>query len=199
MGSDPSVGELAAIIAERAAGNPFFAEEMVRELAQRGVLAGERGGYVCHTSAAEVSVPATVQAAIEARIDRLTTPAKRTLNAASVIGARFGAELLAALGIDAVVDELLGAELIDQVRFTPHAEYAFRHPLIRAVAYEIAAEIRSRPVAPAPGRRDPRRRSRRAGGGERGADRRTPRSSGRAARGVWLAHARRGVVNRPRS
>ena len=35
-----------------------------------------------------------------------------------------------------MVDELLGAELIDQVRFTPSAEYAFRHPLIRAVAYE---------------------------------------------------------------
>ena len=47
LGSDPSVGELAAIIAERAAGNPFFAEEMVREFVQRGVLTGERGGYVC--------------------------------------------------------------------------------------------------------------------------------------------------------
>ena len=81
-------------------------------------------------------VPATVQAAIEARIDRLTAPAKRTLNAAAVIGAHFGAELLAALGIDAVLDEALSAELIDQVRFTPHAEYAFHHPLIRAVAYE---------------------------------------------------------------
>jgi class 3 adenylate cyclase len=136
LGSDPSVGELAAIIAERAAGNPFFAEEMVRELVQRGVLQGKRGGYVCRVDVAEVSVPATVQAAIEARIDRLDTPAKQTLNAASVIGARFGAELLAALGIDAVVDELLSVELIDQVRFTPHAEYAFRHPLIRAVAYE---------------------------------------------------------------
>ena len=136
LGSDPSVGELTAIIAERAAGNPFFAEEMVRELAQRGVLSGERGGYVCRADVAELSVPATVQAAIEARIDRLTAPAKRTLNAASVIGARFGAELLTALGIDPVLDELLGAELIDQVRFTPRAEYAFRHPLIRAVAYE---------------------------------------------------------------
>jgi len=136
LGSDPSVAELAAIIAERAAGNPFFAEEMVRELVQRGVLAGERGGYVCRADVAEVSVPATVQAAIEARIDRLEAPAKRTLNAASVIGARFGAELLAALGIDAVFDELLNAELIDQVRFTPSAEYAFRHALIRAVAYE---------------------------------------------------------------
>src|SRR5271166_4878882 len=136
LGSDPSVTELAAIIAERAAGNPFFAEEMVRELVQRGVLAGERGGYVCSADVAEVSVPATVQAAIAARIDRLTAPARRTLSAASVIGARFEAQLLAALGIDAVFDELLGAELIDQVRFTPSAEYAFRHALIRAVAYE---------------------------------------------------------------
>jgi class 3 adenylate cyclase len=136
LGSDPSVDELAAIIADRAAGNPFFIEEMVRELVQRGVLAGERGAYVCRADGADVSVPATVQAAIEARIDRLATPAKQTLNAASVIGARFGAELLAALGIDAVVDELLSAELIDQVRFTPSAEYAFHHPLIRAVAYE---------------------------------------------------------------
>jgi hypothetical protein len=133
--------DVAAIIAERAAGNPFFAEEMVRELAQRGVLAGERGGYVCCADVAELSVPATVQAAIEARIDRLSAPAKRTVNAASVIGARFGAELLAALGIDPVLDELLSAELIDQVRFTPSAEYAFRHPLIRAVAYE--AQLKS--------------------------------------------------------
>ena len=46
---------------------------------------------------AEVSVPATVQAAIGARIDRLSTPAKQTLTAASVIGTRFGADLLAAL------------------------------------------------------------------------------------------------------
>jgi class 3 adenylate cyclase len=136
LGSHPSVGGLAAIIADRAAGNPFFAEEMVRELAQREVLAGERGGYVCRADVADVAVPATVQAAIEARIDRLNTPAKQTLNAASVIGARFGAELLAALGVDAVFDELLGAELIDQVRFTPSPEYAFHHPLIRAVAYE---------------------------------------------------------------
>ena len=136
LGSDPSVGELAAIIAERAAGNPFFAEEMVRELAQRGVLAGERGGYLCRADVADVRVPATVQAAIEARIDRLGSGAKQTLNAASVVGARFDAELLTALGIDAVFDELLGAELVDQVGFTPNAEYAFHHPLIRAVAYE---------------------------------------------------------------
>jgi hypothetical protein len=136
LGSDPSVGELASIVAERAAGNPFFAEEMVRELVQRGVLAGERGGYVCGADVADVAVPATVQAAIEARIDRLTTLAKQTLNAASVIGARFGTELLTALGIDPAFDELLHAELVDQVKFSADSEYAFHHPLIRAVAYE---------------------------------------------------------------
>ena len=107
LGSHPSVGELAAAIAERAAGNPFFAEEMVREMVQRGVLAGERGSYVCRADVAELSVPATVQAAIEARIDRLDTTAKRTVNAAAVIGARFGPQLLAALDIDPVLDELL--------------------------------------------------------------------------------------------
>ena len=159
LGSDPSVGGLAAVIAERAAGNPFFAEEIVRELAQRGVLAGERGGYLCPADIAEVSVPATVQAAIEARIDRLSAPAKRTVHAASVIGARFGAELLTALGIDAVVDEPLSAEMIDQVSFTPSAEYAFRHPLIRTVAYESQlksdrAELHRR-VAAAIESRDP--------------------------------------------
>ena len=136
LGSDPSVAELAAIIADRAAGNPFFAEEMVREFMERGVLDGERGGYVCRADVAEVSVPATVQAAIGARIDRLSTPAKQTLNAAAVIGLRFTPELVTALGVDPVVDELTRVELIDQVRFMPSAEYAFRHPLIRTVAYE---------------------------------------------------------------
>jgi hypothetical protein len=105
------------------------------------MLSGERGDYVCCVDVAEVSVPATVQAAIEARIDRLNAPAKRTLNAASVIGARFDADLLTALGIEPAFDVLVKAELIDQVRFTPSAEYAFRHPLIRAVAYE--SQLRS--------------------------------------------------------
>ena len=45
LGTDPSVRTLAARIAEQAAGNPFFAEEMVRDLAERGVLDGDRGAY----------------------------------------------------------------------------------------------------------------------------------------------------------
>jgi class 3 adenylate cyclase len=136
LGPDPSVGEIGAVIAERAAGNPFFAQELTRELAERGVLVGERGSYLCSTDAGEARVPATLQATIAARIDRLPAPAKHTLAGAAVIGSRFSADLLTGLGIDACVDELIAAELIDQVRFTPCPEYAFHHPLIRAVAYE---------------------------------------------------------------
>ena len=135
LGPDPSVVELAGRVAERAAGNPFFAEEIVRDLADRKVLSGERGAYACADEAADVDVPATVQAAIAARIDRLGPDAKLTLNAAAVIGLRFGESLLAALADTAAMKSLLDAELIDQVAFTPRAEYAFRHPLIRSVAY----------------------------------------------------------------
>jgi class 3 adenylate cyclase len=136
VGADPSVGAVAALITERTAGNPFFAQEMVRELAERSVLEGQRGGYRCRADVAELSVPATVQAVIAARIDRLEPGAKQTLSAAAVIGSQFGPDLLVSLGIDPVLEALVEAELIDQVRFTPRAEYAFRHPLIRAVAYE---------------------------------------------------------------
>ena len=136
LGPDPSVSELASTITARAAGNPFFAEEIVRDLAERGVLDGRLGAYGCRADVAEISVPATLQATIAARIDRLEPPAKRTLCAAAVIGMRFDTDLLASMGVDPVVEELLRAELIDQVKFTGQAEYSFRHPLIRTVAYE---------------------------------------------------------------
>jgi class 3 adenylate cyclase len=136
LGPDPSVAGLTAQIADRAAGNPFFAQEIVRDLADRRVLRGERGTYRCCDPATVVSVPATLQAAIAARIDRLGEVAKRTLNAAAVIGMRFGPDLSAVLEGDTALTELIHAELVDQVRFTPNAEYAFHNPLIRTVAYE---------------------------------------------------------------
>lgn len=136
LGTDRSVAELSHVIGEKASGNPFFVQEMVREMAQRGVLVGERGSYACRTNIADVSVPATVQAAIAARIDRLGAGARRTLNAASVIGAHFDSELLSMLGVDAEFDELLDAELIDDKHAQLRAEFVFHHPLIHAVAYE---------------------------------------------------------------
>jgi class 3 adenylate cyclase len=136
LGPDPTVGALGQKIAERAAGNPFFAEEIVRELAERGVLHGARGGYVSMADVSEVSVPATLQATIAARIDRLEPKAKRTLSAAAVIGSRFSRDLLETLGIDPVLEDLVASELIDQIRFTGQPEFVFHHPLIRTVAYE---------------------------------------------------------------
>lgn len=136
LGPDPSLAALTTQIAERAAGNPFFAQEIVRDLADRGVLDGERGAYCFERETTETSVPATLHAVIAARIDRLDAAAKRTLNAAAVIGSRFDADLPATLVGETALAALVQAELIDQVKFGPHQEYVFRHPLIRTVAYE---------------------------------------------------------------
>jgi hypothetical protein len=141
LGPDSSVGGVATMIAEKAAGNPFFAEEIVRDLAERGVLRGNRSAYESTADAAEVSVPATLQATIAARIDRLDPAAKRTLSAAAVIGSRFSRGILETLGIDPVLEDLAAAQFIDQVKFTRQPEYVFHHPLIRAVAYE--AQLKS--------------------------------------------------------
>jgi class 3 adenylate cyclase len=159
LGPDPSVGALGQKIADRAAGNPFFVEEIVRELAEGGALDGERGGYVSTADVEEVSVPATLQATIAARVDRLDPAAKRTLNAAAVIGAKFRRGWLETLGIEPVLEDLVGGEFIDQITFAGKPEYAFHHPLIRMVAYESQlksdrAELHRR-VAAAIESRDP--------------------------------------------
>src|ERR1700742_2722802 len=159
LGSNPSVGGVITMIAEKAAGNPFFAEEIVRDLAERGVLQGNRNAYESATDIGAVSVPATLQATIAARIDRLDPAAKRTLSAAAVIGSRFSRELLETLGIDPVLQDLLSGEFIDQIRFTGQPEYVFHHPLFRTVAYESQlksdrAELHRR-VAAAIESRDP--------------------------------------------
>lgn len=159
LGRAPSVGALGQKIAERAAGNPFFAEEMVRDLAERAVLRGSRSAYELTADAAEVRVPATLQATIAARIDRLEPEAKRTLSAAAVIGSRFSRELVEQLGIEPVLESLVRGEFIDQVTFARQPEYVFHHPLVRTVAYESQlksdrAELHRR-VAAAIQSRDP--------------------------------------------
>ncbi|HUO39799.1 MAG TPA: AAA family ATPase, partial [Mycobacterium sp.] len=159
LGSDPSVGGVITMVSEKAAGNPFFAEEIVRDLAERGVLRGNRRAYELTADVGEVSVPATLQATIAARIDRLDPASKRTLSAAAVLGSRFSLDLLTALGVEPVIADLLAVQLIDQVSFTGQPEYVFHHPLIRTVAYEShlksdRAELHRR-VAAAIESRDP--------------------------------------------
>jgi class 3 adenylate cyclase len=136
VGADPSVSDVAYLVAERAAGNPFFAQEMVRDLAERGVLGGSRGAYTSTTPSTDISVPATLQAAIAARIDRLTPAAKRTLCAAAVIGSRFSERILETLGIDPAPQDLVTGAFVDRITFNANPEYVFHHPLIRTVAYE---------------------------------------------------------------
>src|SRR6201997_383101 len=141
LGSNHSVGGVITMITEKAAGNPFFAEEIVRDLAERGVLRGNRSAYECTADIGEVSVPATLQATIAARIDRLDPKAKRTLSAAAVIGSQFSRDLLETLGVDPVLEDLVGGEFIAQIRLTRQSEYVFHHPLVRTVAYE--AQLKS--------------------------------------------------------
>ena len=149
LGPDPSVGGLATTIAERAAGNPFFAEEMVRELAERGVLRGNRGAYVSTADAGEVSVPATVQATIAARIDRLDPAAKRTLSAAAVIGSRFDPGLLETLGIEPVLEDLVGGRIHRSDHVHRTARVCVPPSADSDGGLRITAQIRSRRAAPA--------------------------------------------------
>jgi adenylate cyclase len=88
------------------------------------------------TPVADIDVPATLQATIGARIDRLDAKAKRTLQAAAVIGARFGAQLIGNLTPESDLAGLVEAELIEKIPATTRTEYAFRHPLIQKVAYD---------------------------------------------------------------
>jgi adenylate cyclase len=139
LGEKPSLARLADRIADAAAGNPFFAEEIVRDLADRGALSGSRGNYRADRNVLEIAVPATVQAILASRIDRLPAKTKSTLNAASVIGNRFDLDTLRALLPDdpsACLAELVSAELIDRTEYLPRQRYCFRHPLVRTVAYE---------------------------------------------------------------
>ena len=104
-------------------------------------------------------MPATLQATIAARIDRLDPAAKRTLSAAAVIGSQFSGDILKTLGIDPVVEDLVGGEFIDQIPSPGQPEYVFHHPLVRTVAYESQlksdrAELHRR-VAAAIETRDP--------------------------------------------
>lgn len=139
LGDDPSLAGLAAQIADVAVGNPYFVEEIIRDLAGRGVLAGSRGRYRLAGDLDRIWVPPTIQAVLAARIDRLSAQAKRALNAAAVIGAEFDTETLDVLQPDLAAErlsELVSADLIDQTEFIPRQRFCFHHPLVRTVAYE---------------------------------------------------------------
>jgi class 3 adenylate cyclase/tetratricopeptide (TPR) repeat protein len=141
LGSDPSLGGLGDLIRERTAGNPFFIEEVVRSLVEAGNLGGERGAHRLVRPIAETAVPASVQAVLSARIDRLGEREKAVLQAAAVIGKEFPEPVLAHVAalepsaLEEALRALVAAEFVFEQELYPEALYAFTHPLTQEVAY----------------------------------------------------------------
>jgi predicted ATPase/class 3 adenylate cyclase len=139
-GGDPSIDGLADLIHERTGGNPFFIEEVVRELVEAGNLEGERGAYRLTKPVEDTGVPATVQAILAARIDRLAA-AKALLQAAAVIGKEVpepALRMVSGLDDEALAQglkELIGAGFLYEAEIYPERVLAFSHPLTLEVAY----------------------------------------------------------------
>ena len=141
VGGGTDLAALKQVLIDRTEGNPFFLEESVRTLAENGVLVGERGRYRLGKPMPAILVPATVQAVLAARIDRLAPGDKRLLQCASVIGENVPVGLLHAVA-DMAENELrdgLGrlraAEFVYDITLFPEPEYIFRHGLTCQVAY----------------------------------------------------------------
>lgn len=140
-GEDPSLDGLEEPLHARAAGNPFFVEELVRELVESGHFAGERGAYRLVRPVEETRIPATVQAVLAARIDRLEPRAKQLLQVASVLGKEAPARALELTGdlaegeLDPTLRELVESGFLYEAELHPERILAFRHPLTQEVAY----------------------------------------------------------------
>ena len=152
LGDDPSLDGLSDRISARAVGNPFFCEELVQGLVQSGHLVGARGDYRLTRTLEGIVLPATVQATLAARIDRLAEREKDVLQMASVIGYEVSEPLLRAISglpggelIDAL-HSLVSAELLSERMREGGVEYAFRHPLTQEATYRSQLSDRRRQV-----------------------------------------------------
>ena len=141
LGNDPALDSLKRLLIERTGGNPFFLEESVRTLVETKALAGERGAYRLGRASQTFQIPATAQAILASRIDRLSPEDKRLLQAAAVIGKDVPFGLLQAIA-DLREDELrtglahlMAGEFLYEARLFPDLEYTFKHALINDVAY----------------------------------------------------------------
>jgi class 3 adenylate cyclase/tetratricopeptide (TPR) repeat protein len=150
LGTDPSLGRLRRMLIEQTEGNPFFIEESVRTLVETRELAGGRGSYRLVGPVASLQVPASVQAILAARIDRLASEDKRLLQIAAVIGKDVPWPLLEAIGVvpedelRSGLARLQAAELLLEARLFPDLEYTFKHALTHDVAYESLLHDRRR-------------------------------------------------------
>jgi adenylate cyclase len=150
FGGDPSLALLSRNIIERAQGNPFFVEELINALVERGDFVGERGSFRLKAGVDSIPLPATVQAVIAARIDRLGDNAKAVLEIASVIGREISMTVLERIAsleqpeLSEAIQHLRQAELLYDVPPFEQQLLAFRHPLIQEVAYRSLLHDRRR-------------------------------------------------------
>jgi class 3 adenylate cyclase/tetratricopeptide (TPR) repeat protein len=150
LGEDVRLAPLMRLLTERTEGNPFFLEESVRTLVETGVLVGERGSYRLGKPLASIQVPATVQAVLAARIDRLTPEDKRLLQCAAVIGKDVPYPILRAIAelreewLRQGLADLQAAELLYETNLFPDPDYTFKHALTHEVAYASLLQERRR-------------------------------------------------------
>ena len=141
LGDDPGLVPLTQLLIARTQGNPFFLEESVRTLVETGVLVGERGAYRLAKPLDTLQVPATVQALLAARIDRLPPEDKRLLQTAAVIGTEVPWPLLQAIAdtsdeaLYRSLAQLQAAEFLYETSLFPERAYTFKHALTHEVAY----------------------------------------------------------------
>jgi tetratricopeptide (TPR) repeat protein len=150
LGDDIALQPFKRRVVERTEGNPFFLEEIVRTLVETKVLTGSRSAYRLTKALEEIQVPATVQAVLAARIDRLPAEEKRLLQSAAVIGERVPFTLLQAV-VEMSEEEirrglvhLQAAEFLYEASLFPDLEYTFKHGLTYQVAYNSLLHERRR-------------------------------------------------------
>src|SRR5439155_1414957 len=150
LGPGAALGPLKQLLVQRTEANPLFLEESVRALVETGALAGERGAYRLTRPVESLKMPATVQAILAARIDRLEPGAKRLLQAAAVIGKDVPMTLLLAIAgapdheVRAGIAQLQAAEFLYETRLFPDLEYTLKHALTHEVAYGALLHDRQR-------------------------------------------------------
>jgi class 3 adenylate cyclase/tetratricopeptide (TPR) repeat protein len=133
----PLDGHALDLVTGHAEGNPFFVEEVLADLLDRGLLERSGNGWALRGTAVDLGIPDTVRGVLAARIDLLSAEAKEALQAASVIGRSFTPAGLAALtGSSAEVRTLVERGF---VRAT-EPELVFKHALTREVAYDTLAK-----------------------------------------------------------
>jgi len=152
LGNHPSLHPLKQLLISRTEGNPFFLEESVRTLFETKLLEGEQGAFRVAKSVESIQVPATVQAVLAARIDRLPPENKRLLQSAAVIGKDVPFALLQAIA-DSSEDNLRGSlaelqngEFLYEASLFPELEYTFKHALTHEVTYGSLLQDRRRTV-----------------------------------------------------